>query len=701
MKLQRSRMYVLATLLAWMVPIEAQKAQPIRERVAVTVIEVPVTVTDRSGNPLTELSVENFQLYDDGKGVPIAYFETVDLENVAASANARINPVARLNIVILFDLSYSKPGTLERARRAATEFVETQMTERDRAVVATYSVETGFNVATSFTSDRDLLKLAIQTLGHPKFFRPTDPLLLSAIPASSGADPTTAGFDRGAEAMAIAEVFDGINQAIEDRFSGVRLERQFESFANFARLLESVSGRKQIIMLSEGFDPRLVQGKEASTAENIADMDAIATGEPWRVSSDDRYGLVSTKRELMRMGEIFRRSDVVLHAVDIKGIRTRVDARGGFSRDSNEALFLMTEPTGGRVFKNSNDLAENLSRLIRQQRFVYILGFHGTAGGEPGRFHNLDVRLQHVPGGRVTHRAGYYEQSEDLSGLERTLTSADILLNDIPQEAITISTLAIPLKIDDGMATVPVIAEIDGISLTRGLAEDATLLADLFVYAFDRDNSLHDFRHQKLEIDLAKVGETLAGSGLKFYGTLRLPPGEYGIKTLLTVEQTGLRGFDRQDVRVADTGEAALLPPLVFEEEGKWIMVKAQPREVSEVAYPFHFASESFIPSALPKLQSAGANRFAMFAYDLDFEQDHLRAGIRSATGETHDAKIEVIGKVAADGEEPAKLVLSIDTSGLDEGSYSLDFSVEPREREARYVTSQPFEILAGDPPGE
>ena len=62
-------------------------AQRIGEAVQVTVVEVPVTVVDREGKSVAGLTAENFELYDEGKRVPIEYFDVLDLSS-SGTANA-------------------------------------------------------------------------------------------------------------------------------------------------------------------------------------------------------------------------------------------------------------------------------------------------------------------------------------------------------------------------------------------------------------------------------------------------------------------------------------------------------------------------------------------------------------------------------------------------------------------------------------
>ena len=52
---------------------------PVGQLLPARVVEVPVTVVDREGKAVTGLTAENFELYDEGKRVPIDYFEVLDL----------------------------------------------------------------------------------------------------------------------------------------------------------------------------------------------------------------------------------------------------------------------------------------------------------------------------------------------------------------------------------------------------------------------------------------------------------------------------------------------------------------------------------------------------------------------------------------------------------------------------------------------
>ncbi len=675
----------------------AQSTPRLKEALSVTVVEIPVTVIDRNGSPVRGLTAANFEIVDEGRQVPIAYFEAIDHAKISDQKQAEdpLSASARRIFMLLFDMSYSSPGTIDRAREAAQKFVRNALQPKDLVAVSTFSVDHGFQLLTSFTTNRELVESAVSTLGNPKYFKVADPLYLSATaPALSPASGTGVGESREAVALEIAQDFDRLNRQLNDEFRRGRLKSQLESFGHFARILDSVRGRKQVILLTEGFDAGLVQGKEQTSAESRAEGDTVASGEVWKVDFDQRYGFASSRGEIDRMADLFRRSDVILHAIDIKGLRSAVDAREGYKKSSNESLYLLSKPTGGEVFKNANDIGANFQKMMHQQEVVYVLGFSARPSGTPGRFHNLKVKLVGVPGSpRIAHRAGYYEPSAaTLNALEQTLSIADILLSDIPQTEIPFSLLSSPFPVVDEDPLVPVILEIPGDALLEQITGNR-LDADLYVYAFDRSSAVRDYLYQKISLDLSKVRTSLMKSGLKYYGSLRLEPGEYSVKALIRIGQNGRTGFQHTGITVPHFDQPLALSPFVWEDEGKWIMVKGTPRSQAELRYPFHVAEESFVPSASRTLVAGRAHKISIFTYNMPAQGLSISGVVQSGSGSRHSAKLSLVG--ATDVEHDAtKLVLLFDPAGLAAGSYSLTLRISHKDKQIDQTMVVPFAVV-------
>ena len=146
----------------------------------------------------------------------------------------------------------------------------------------------------------------------------------------------------------------------------------------------------------------------------------------------------------------------------------------------------------------------------------------------------LRVKLVNVPGGKAMARAGYYETGGE-NPMERSLSNAEVIVNDIAQDDIRVAALAAGFPTSGSAAQVPVILEINGADLMKTAQGKNVINADIFVYAFDDEGLVRDSVYQRIGFDLQKVGTQLGASGVKYYTTLALPPGHYAIKSLVRV----------------------------------------------------------------------------------------------------------------------------------------------------------------------
>jgi VWFA-related protein len=591
-----------------------------KESLTVSTVEVPVNVVGRDGLPVRGLTSANFELYDEGKKRMITGFESVDFSsperNGDDGATTPLNPAARRNIMLLFDLSYSNPHSLLRAQNAARDFLAASVKPRDRVAVATLDVNRGFRLLAAFTTDRTLLT---QAISDPKKFNGSDPLQITA--RGPAPIPETVTYDASRPEndarTARQEQFSKAQKELarrsaefDDEYRSHQIDHQLEILAMISRTMHTIVGRKQIVLLSEGFDPRLVAGREKFNKDAQDDQDYIQKGEYWKVNTDHSFGSASSQSLLAQFAEMCRRSDVVLHAIDIRGLRGNSDpSDAGDATISNGGLHLLASAGGGVVFKNSNDLASDFGRLMHQQEVTYILAFRAPTA-DPGAFHNLKVKIVGVPGARVSHRAGYYEAGAG-SEAERTLATAEIMVNDIPQSDIHVDSLPSVFPSYGERAAVPVIVDINGNDILR-LKDDAIVVADIFVYAFDAHGSVRDSLFQRLTLDTEKLAPKLAAAGVKYFGTLSLPPGQYAIKTLVRLPELGHAGFTRQDLVVPQNNTVQMTQPLFFDDGKQWVLIRGTSHDAGG-AYPFMLGDKEFIPSAAARLEAGERRRFAVY----------------------------------------------------------------------------------------
>lgn len=665
----------------------AQPVPKLSETVNVHLVEVPVTALDRAGNPIRGLTKENFELFDAGKRRDITTFDTVDFTSGnGAKAISPLNPYARRGFLLLFDLSFSSPLSRQKAQDAAALFVARDLDRRDLAAVATVDIEHGFRLLTAFTTDRTLLG---QAVANPQTFVTADPLQIASSEAirvndTPGMLPSTNAHDVDA-AQQMAD-WGKLQTRMNDTYNRTRIERQLTMLGGIARALRNIPGRKQVVLFSEGFDAQLVSGREnrigTANDDQMQEMEETTAGNYWRVDFDKRFGSSTSQSLLQQMAKYFRGSDVVLHAVDIRGVRVQNDLQSGTALNSNEGLYLLSHATGGEVFKNSNDLSGDLDKLLHQQEVVYVLGFNAPST-QPGRYHDLRVTLKNVPSGsHASSRAGYYESGNE-NALERTLTNAEVVLNDIPQDDIKIATLAAAFP-SKSNSQVPVIVEINGRDLQREAKNDVVNL-ELFVYAFDEDGVVRDRIFERMKIDTKKTAAQLERTGIKYYGTLLLPTGKYAIKSLVRIPATEHKGFARNDLVVPGAGDVVLLPPLFIEKPGEWVMVRGVSHD-PDGGYPFVINGEPFIPSAAPTVRNGEAREFALFVANAQASEVTWDAAVTEA-GATRVAPTLVR---ELQGGDTAKLLFRYAPQNLAAGIAQLDVSVRRKgSPDARSVTTR------------
>ena len=601
----------LAMLAIAVLSLAVAAQEKFQEKVTVTYVEVPVTVLGRDNLPVRGLTGANFELREDGEKREIESFDAIDFAaegGTSARVISPLHPASRRNFLLLFDLSYSNPQSIARAQKAARDFVARSIGRRDLVAVGVADVDRGFRFLTAFTTDRELLTAAV---ADPRNFRSPDPLQIASAGTLQLGPQTGMGQSRDGQDVALENMRDlaRLSGRLDDSYQRTRVKRQVEMLSDIAQTLNRLAGRKHVVLLSEGFDPRLVHGRAAGAMDHQAEEDlAVEVGETWKVDSDRRFGSSDAQKSIQMMAEQFRRADVVLHAVDIQGVRVSNDVKGGTKFNSNEGLFVLANSTGGTVFRNSNDITTEFDRLTRQHDVVYVLGFRAPVR-RAGQFHDLRVKLVNVPGARVQHRGGYYDAGgEDV--LERSLSTAEIIVNDIPQGDIGIDAVAAAFPRDGANAQVPIVLEIAGPDLVRH-ARNNSATTDVFVYAFNEDGVALDSIFQRVTLDLAQIGERLRDTGVRFYGTLDLPAGRYALKTLVRIGETDRKGFRRVDVDVPAFGDVAVLQPLFFADPGNWVMVKSADDDPKE-RYPFMLGADSFIPAARATLRKGEPRLFTV-----------------------------------------------------------------------------------------
>jgi VWFA-related protein len=669
-------------------------AQTFTGATEVVAVEVPVQVV-KDGEPVRGLTADDFQVFDGRKKVPLTGFEVLDLETATpagAAAEAQIPASARRHFLMLFDLSFSEPSAISRAREAAKDVIKS-LHPTDLVAVATYSSIQGPQLVLGFSPDRRQVAAAIDTLGLPKLFnRSADPLRLVLADAANTAQelaPPRGAVGAEARAAVDEEILDTLKSfSVVSSRAEKTVQQQIvrnltAAFADLARLMGEVEGRKYVVYLSEGFDSSLITGSGSSAAggndlqntiqqAGSADQILEPTG---GTGSDEQFGDTRTQNAVERMLEEFRRADCQIQTVDIGGLRAPAD-QGLQHTNGKESLLNMAKSTGGEFYENFNNLSAAMGQMLRRTGVTYVLSFQPENLKSDGSFHKLRVELKNAPrGARVVHRPGYYAPRpyKEQPPLQRLLETANAVMGE-ESGAVRAAVLAAPFAVGGERAYVPVVIEVNGESLLAG-KQEPKMPVEIYVYAIDQNGSVQDFLTQSFGLDLAKGEAALRRSGIKFFGHLDLPPGAYSLRTLVRNGTTGASSLRVTPVTVPAyaRGEAALLPALFPEPPGRWVMVReTQKPGAPQVPYPFMLKDQPYIPSSRPVLAPGQAAAVVLQGYNLAAGDLKAEAKVLSADGKELPGGALKLAEKEGGGATPLRVAATFQPPALQPGEYEL-----------------------------
>ena len=674
------------------------------DRTSVLEVQIPVNVVDRNGHPISDLTIDDFVLLDEGEEQDLTGFRKVDLSTLEPGPRRSANPygdvipsAARRYFLFLFDLTFSNPSSLVRARQAAQEFVVDSMHESDLAAVAMHSVERGPQMVVTFTPDRAQLARAIDTLGNPSLLDKLikDPLRFVIDTPSGDAGLNQRGDPGGARPLGELENISSYLSVIGNKMN--RIERSFQegqvaswsgSMGALARVLANLDGRKHVVYFTEGFDGRLLLGRQPDTTdpEAEADYQNIQRGQYHLVDQDQTFGSTLLQNQVNQMLEEFRRADSVLQIVDISGLRADMLDEHRKRRVNDDALFYIANETGGELYEDANDFVDQLERVLESSSMTYLLSFRPSDLGEPGSHHRVRVKLKESRRGtRISHRTGYYAPRPfgDLHPMEKSLLASDMIAAEEQRDDLAINVLAAPFRSTEEQAYVPVIIEIGGESLLVDHEHDA-LPVEFYAYVTDDRGEMKDFFTQLVTLDIKSRRTAFARSGVKYYGSVELAPGNYLVRVLARNAITGRAGVRNIPLEIPEYQTAAtdLLPPFFLEAPGSWFLVREQVAASDQaVPYPFTVNGEPYVPSAVPTLGPADQADLCLVAYNFGEGRLVIDSRVLDAQGAPVSGGEFVVKERTITGVRGLdKLVASFTPTGLAGGDYTLEVSIsDPR----------------------
>jgi len=504
---------LLPSVLA-LLPIIASAAPQSRERTTVEVVQVPVSVTT-NGSAVRGLTRDNFTLRVNGKAQPIDYFDVIDF---AAVSNEQLrDPRQRRLYVLAFDLPNTDMFSMLRGRRAAEEYLANAQPS-DYFAVALINRYGDIEFIVPFTRDREALRRAVATLSAAA---PKDPLRLTVPPA----ERAVFTFDNRAEIEQLRHM--GANIAAEQMIEANRnrLADELDSLGNLAQRMAPLEGYKHVVLLSGGFnDGLLMTNTRISTFRGSAAPQLAANRPGTRPISFDSHVPFSQRR----MQEKFAAAGVFLDAIDVTGLRP-------YDAPFDNSLHFLIADTGGQVIEHRNDLLGAMKQLTDSQQVVYLLSFRAPQTGR--KENSISVRVNGTPrGANVAYRESYPSTPEKPASNDG-LRLADIIINDVPQNGVTMTT---SVAASQNRAVVNV--ALPGRELAALAGEGAKTEGEALMYVFAGQKAV---AFAKQEINVRD------GANVDLAQSFDLPPGTYAMKVLVRLDNDTM-AFARKDFTIGD-----------------------------------------------------------------------------------------------------------------------------------------------------
>ena len=381
----------------------ADPQQPVF-RTGINFVRVDVIVSDKQGNPVTDLQQADFDVQEDGKPQAIETFRLIkfdatrvvetqspirtrsDEERAASNDDARI-------FAFFLDDYHVRLGSSMASRRPLIEFIQNSLSPNDLVAVM-YPLSPIDSVA--LTRDHQSVIRAIERFEGRKF----------------NYEPRNALEER--YALYPAEVVERIRRQVSlSAVEGLSVK--------LGALRE---GRKAIILVSEGYTAVL----PPQLRDPVAAMPGMGNPNrrnPMAGVNDpneqraDFIGQIDINQELQDVFNAANRNNTAIYTVDPRGLATgEFDINENVSltrsndglRQTQDTLRVLADETDGRAIINRNDLSKAMKQIVTDSSAYYLLGYNSSQAPKDGKFHEIKVRVKR-PGVQVRARKGYWALS--------------------------------------------------------------------------------------------------------------------------------------------------------------------------------------------------------------------------------------------------------------------------------------------------
>ena len=539
----------------------------------VPLVSVEIYVSDRSGQPIPGLVLEDFEIYEDGKLVPISHFyaapglsefaqETTTTAEIEQS-DVESAPGQGLYLIIYFDDTNLGRGRRQAAIKHLRGFLTSELPPDLMVMLVRYDGR--LNIEQSFTEDTDEIVVALDSLQRSASLdrRLDEDRMLREMENATTAAAVQGGGGLGSGDEFLEARGSSLLQEI-DSYADQIVQRTNTSLANQKRLIRSLSGlsgRKAVLLVADGVEVRPGELLYRAWGQAFGSIPSFSV-------DAQRAFLMAARNDL---GNEFDN-----HARFANGHRVTIynlSALGsGQARAMSAQSRLMDEQglyidqgmseevtmghvagiTGGRTLNNSPVLAEQLEEVSVELASYYSLAFEPAHVGD-GKYHRLEVKVK-KDAARVRHREGYLDVPESERMTDRIFAAAVHGIADNPL-GIDVSNGEVTAR-DDGTYLVPIIitVPIGGLVLIPSEEEHQGMIS-IILTVRDQRGDLSPPQRREYPVPVRNADLTSAlGQRAGFTLRLAVRPGRQRIAVGVKDEIAMTESVTTIEVDVGDSG---------------------------------------------------------------------------------------------------------------------------------------------------
>jgi VWFA-related protein len=396
------------------------------ETVDVNLVNLEVFVTDKQGNPVTGLTKDDFEIFEDKRPVTITNFFTVEegrpvMPETSDEITAAPLPVGsavpesvaplpgtvqpaipedqRLYLVVYVDNFNIRPFNRNRVFRRLREFLAEKLSEDDRVMLVSY--DRSLTYRHPFTNEPELVARALFELED-----------LTGFAVSADADRRDL-LREIAEAESLYDVSYRVRTYAESMYND--LSFSVDAMTELIDSLGGLPGRKALLYVSDGLPASPGDDMFQALHRYFKDTSVLSTAQEF--NANKLFTTLAAKANANRVTYYTidaaglrspGGSSVEMATADEAGIATFIDST--YISNLQAPLLRLAEETGGQAIINTNDVGKGLSKVASDFRTYYSLGYLPAHSGD-GRYYKVEVKLKEKRKGvKIRHREGYRDK---------------------------------------------------------------------------------------------------------------------------------------------------------------------------------------------------------------------------------------------------------------------------------------------------